>query len=159
MPLSLSDIRNFGTETGCIRLTAPSAPDGCFSQFLQQIRESLWSRCVPELSRNPSDISKAIFQNDISRFESWRPSQPLSSLWGMSALQESPRHFRGLARRDTVSAARFSRSLASTAQFGAPVSCRQFSISVFWGRDSVRICTRSTSAVSFLQVKQQITSV
>src|SRR5215208_715890 len=46
---------------------------------------------VPECSRirrNPSDISKGILQNDISKFESCRASQPLSVSVGPFPLEK-----------------------------------------------------------------------
>jgi hypothetical protein len=58
------------------------------SEFAQLAREKSLVRNVPEHRRNSSDISKGIIGNDISRFESWRPSQPVRSLWAMSELQK-----------------------------------------------------------------------
>ncbi len=47
----------------------------CMSVFWQLVREkSLVPKCFG-IRRNPPDISKGIFQNDICRFESCMPSQ------------------------------------------------------------------------------------
>ena len=59
-----------------------------------------------EIRRNPPGISKGILQNSISRFESWHPSGPLCPFSPVSGLLQKSRPFRGLARRQTVSAAK-----------------------------------------------------
>jgi hypothetical protein len=51
-----------------------NAPAGCFHQFPQRRREKSLVPMYPEISENSSDISKGIFRNVNSRFESWRPS-------------------------------------------------------------------------------------
>jgi hypothetical protein len=81
-------------------------------------------------SRNLSDLSKGIACRDISEFESYHPSQPVWSLWTMSAWQEYPRHFRKLAPHRRVSKAQFSEFTAASGRFRGPVSGREFSISV-----------------------------
>jgi hypothetical protein len=59
------------------------------SVFWQLAREkSLVPKCSG-IRGNPSDISKGILQNNISRFESFMPSQPLSWLWAVSGLLQA----------------------------------------------------------------------
>ena len=100
------------------------------SHYFRSVRaKSLWFRCVPEIRRNPPDISKGIFANVIPRFESWRPSGPLSPLLPVSGLLENERLFRALDWRKRVSGAKHLALLAASAHFCAPVSGRDFSIS------------------------------
>jgi hypothetical protein len=73
---------------------------------------------------------KGIICDGISEFESHMPSQPVWSLWTMSAWQEYPRHFRKLAPHRRVSKAQFSEFMAASGRFRGPVSGREFSISV-----------------------------
>jgi hypothetical protein len=74
---------------------------------------------------NAADIGSA-----IPRFESWRPSQPVRSLRRVWHVSENLRCSRGLACGDVVSDDGSAESGARTADFQAPVSARQFSISV-----------------------------
>jgi hypothetical protein len=60
-----------------------------------------------------------------------RPSQPVGSLGVMSRSRDFARHSRGLRRRWRVSVAHFSRFKVAFVEFRAPVSGREFSISVF----------------------------
>jgi hypothetical protein len=80
------------------------APSGCFAGLLQRTREKSLVAMCSEFRRNPPDISKGIFQGSISRFESWRPSQPVPRFLAISSLWEKARLFRALARRQPVSA-------------------------------------------------------
>ena len=75
--------------------------------------------------------SKGILRNVISKFESWRPSQPLSPLWAVSALRIISRHFRRLARDQSVSAAGKSVCSGRFRNFCGRVSGREFLISGF----------------------------
>jgi len=67
-------------ETGSNPVTDAASPAGrCMSVFWQLTREkSLIPKCS-EIRGNSSDISKGIFQIDIRKFESCRPSQGLSN--------------------------------------------------------------------------------
>src|SRR5262245_53822559 len=58
-------------------------------------------------------------------------SQPVRSLWDMSGWKKFARRSRDLARRSPVSVAYFSRFPVMSDNFHAPVSGRDFSISVF----------------------------
>ena len=102
-----------------------------YDEFLQLGREKSQLPSFRGIGRNSHDISKVLFFKRSREFESYMPSQPVRSLWAMSAAQENARHSRYLARRRTVSDAQFSRFSAARSQFQAPVSGRQFSISVF----------------------------
>jgi hypothetical protein len=62
----------------------------------------------------------------IPRFESWHPSQPLSSLWAVSASRIISRHFRRLARDQSVSARAKSPFSGSFRNSCARVSGREF---------------------------------
>ncbi len=88
--------------------------------------KSLWSRCVPELGE-----ILPTFQRAFCRFESWHPSQPLSSLWTVSAFRIISRHFRRLARDQSVSAAGKSVFSGRFRNSCARVSGREFLISRF----------------------------
>jgi hypothetical protein len=67
-------------ETGSNSVRDAASPAGrCMSVFWQLAREkSLIPKCS-EIRGNSSDISKGIFQNDIRKFESCRPSHPVRS--------------------------------------------------------------------------------
>src|SRR6266540_4685989 len=94
------------------------------------MREKSLVPMCSEISGNWRDISKGILQSSISRFESCHPSQPLSSLWTVSAFRIISRDFRRLARDQSVSAGKsafFSRFGISCAR----VSSREFLISGF----------------------------
>src|SRR5437016_2193510 len=68
----------------------------CMSVFWQLVREkSLVPKCFG-IRRNSPDISKGIFQNDICRFESYMPSQPVRSLRCDFRVCAKRRHSRGL---------------------------------------------------------------
>ena len=82
-----------------------------------------------EIRRNPPDISKGIFANVISRFESWHPSGPLSPLLPVSGLLENERLFRALDWRKRVSGAKHLALLGSQCAFlHASLQSRFFNI-------------------------------
>ena len=97
----------------------------------QRTREESLVPMCSEISGNSRDTSKGILQSSISRFESWRPSQPLSSLWAVTAFTKISRHFGRLARDQSVSAAGKSVCSGRFRNFCGRVSGREFLISGF----------------------------
>ena len=87
--------------------------------------------------RESARLFKEIFCDDISEFESFKPSQPVSPQL-MSGSRRYARHSRGLARRCEVSWVHFSQVGATSDRFFASVSSPQFSISVFGCQRLVR---------------------
>jgi hypothetical protein len=69
------------------------------------------------------------FDSAIPWFESRRPSEPVSSVQGVSASPKKARQFRRLARRLAVSAAKNAALHGAARKFPAQVSGRDFSIS------------------------------
>jgi hypothetical protein len=92
--------------------------------------KSLVTMCS-EISGNSRDISKAILQISICRFESWRPSQPVSGILAVSGSLENARQFRGLAWDIPVSATGRPDLAVGSRDFQPQVSGRDFSISNF----------------------------
>ena len=77
---------------------------------------------------------KGIICDDVSEFESYMPSQPVWSLCPMSGSQKYWRDSRELRRRRGVSWTKFSGALGLVGEIRAPVSGREFSISVLRGQ-------------------------
>jgi hypothetical protein len=77
-----------------------------------------------------SSFSKGALQNDICRFESYMPSQPVRSPLRDFRVCENRRHSRGLGWRALVSGWQILEFCLWTGGFAAPVSGRHFPISV-----------------------------
>ena len=77
-----------------------------------------------------SSFSKGALQNDICRFESYMPSQPVRSPLCFFRVCENRRHSRGFGWRAGVSGWQILEFRLWTGGFAAPVSARHFPISV-----------------------------
>jgi hypothetical protein len=123
------DSRKMWAETGSnYRPRSQSSRKGCMSGFWQLAREKSLVPGCSEIRGNSFDISKGIFQNDICRFESYMPSQPVRSLCPMSRSSKYVRHSRRLATRGAVSEAQSSGFLSLTKRISG--GSRQIAISV-----------------------------
>jgi hypothetical protein len=128
---------NFGQRP--VRATyAGSLAGRCMSVFWQLAREkSLVPKCSG-MSGNSSENSKGMFQNDIRKFETSRPSQPVRSLPTVSGLQKCARHSRHLPNGHAALEAQFSGSMLPQAGFGRQSLVANFQYPCCGARDSVR---------------------
>jgi hypothetical protein len=102
----------------------------CMSVFWQLVREKSLAPKCSGIRRNPPELLKDIFQNDICRFESYIPSQPVRSLRCGLCVWENTRHSGGLGRPLSLSKEAFAKSRTRKSEFRARVTGQQFSISV-----------------------------
>jgi hypothetical protein len=93
-------------------------------KFLERVL-AVFSKCALKLLGNQADFDSA-----IPRFESWRPSQPVSD--GHVRLVKKGPTFRGLVRCGAAHEMRICQFSATPAGFRAPVSGRQIPISVLF---------------------------
>jgi len=118
-----------GCSTGTLTVTL------CLQRKSSPLCEKIWlcrlfRPWLAARSCYASSCSKGALQNDICRFESYMPSQPVRSPLCDFRVCENRRHSRGLGWRALVSGWQILELQVRTGGFVEPVSARHFPISV-----------------------------
>jgi hypothetical protein len=124
---------------------AASSAGGCIWHFRQLRREKSLVAVRSEIRGNSAHISKADFDSAIPRFESRRPSQPVSSFSAISDFLKSLRNICGLGGNDRFLRHTVGGTPRLNGRFIRGVSDCEFLISDIHGRRLGSLCAETGS--------------